>query len=57
MPSIQNLLLGEKSDTPCSLIAANDMSTSLHTNSLRSSSVTSKSLCNNQKIKVYTGYM
>ena len=51
MPSIQNLLLGEKSDTPCSLITANDMLTPLQTNSLRSSSVTSKFLCNSQKFQ------
>ena len=49
LPSIQKLLLGEKSDTPCSLITANEMLTSLQINSLRSSSVSSKFLWNNHK--------
>ena len=48
---MQNVLLGEKVDTPCSLITANDMLISLHVNSFRSSSVSSKFLCISEKFK------
>ena len=44
IPSIQSFFGGENSDMPFELITANDNSNSLQIYSLRSSSVTSKSL-------------
>ena len=54
---MQNLLVGEKLDIPCSLITANDMLTSLQANSPKSSSVTSKFLwCNGKSIVITCGH-